>query len=62
MAFSIDGIPAHLLPLSAKAEFITWIRDLPIDNMAKRRAITTWRIYNKEPFTLVGYRAAGLAP
>ena len=62
MAHSIDGIPTHLLPTDARQRFLEWVRDMPILDNAKRRLMTTWRIYNQAAFTVHDYRTAGLVP
>jgi hypothetical protein len=62
MAYSIDGIPALLLPSDARLLFLQWVAVLPILDNAKRRLLTTWRTYNHAAFTVDDYRLAGLAP
>jgi hypothetical protein len=62
MALSIDGIPADLLPMDARQRFLEWVAALPILDNAKRKLITTWRVYNAAAFTIDDYRTAGLVP
>lgn len=62
MALSLDGIPPDLLPTDARLRFLQWIAALPITANAKRRLMTTWRVYNKAAFTVDDYRLAGLVP
>jgi hypothetical protein len=62
MALSIDGIPADLLPMDARQRFLEWVAALPILDNAKRKLMTTWRVYNAAAFTIDDYRTAGLVP
>lgn len=57
---SLVDIPAHLLSLTNKESFLSWLKQLPIQTWMKRDLARAWKNHVQYNMTGDDYRKAGL--
>lgn len=57
---TIFDIPKHLLHIDSKAEFIGWLKQLPVETWVKRDLVKMWMGVTGDTFDKVDYIKSGL--